>query len=339
MNVCENCFNDLEIKKYIETNSQTVGECDFCEKSEVKTLELTELLDFFSEFLNVFENNEDYGIPLSNLIYRDWGIFSSEESSKILLNKILELLNSHIKSAESQAYYNDDIEECVLYWEELKENLKWKRRFLTDVDAIINLGWDSFFNSETDFPKDKIFYRARIHSSDNQNPYPNDKMGSPPKKDTTNGRANPDGIPFLYLSEEYKTTLYETRVTYLDDVSIGSFKLIDNKELVLVDFNSYDSPFLHMGNINENAKSRLLKEKISFDLSKPIRRYDSQLEYLPTQFICEFIRYITGAGGIIFNSSLHKGGVNYVIFDNEKLECIDVEKYQVTSVEIEGKKM
>jgi hypothetical protein len=339
MNICENCFNDLEIKKFIETTSQVNGVCGYCEVSSARTIDLNELLDFFSGFIDVFITNNEQGIPLNELINRDWRIFSSDAHSDKLLNEILGIIPSKINSADTPVSYIDEIVECVDYWDILKEDVKWKRRFLTDSEAIKNLGWDTFFTPDAGLPKDKTLYRARIHSSDNQYTYPLDKMGSPPKKQVTSGRANPDGIPFLYLSADYKTTLYETRVTYLDDVSIGSFKLRDVKELILVDFNSSESPFLQEDSIKEHVKYKLLKEKISLDLSKPIRRYDSQLEYLPTQFICEFIRYIKGADGIIFNSSLHKGGINYVIFDSEKLECIGVEKYQVTSVVIEGEKI
>ncbi len=56
------------------------------------------------------------------------------------------------------------------------------------------------------------------------------------------------------------------------------------------------------------------KQKISIDLSKPMRRYDNEIEYIPTQFICEFIKVFTGASGIKFSSSLHPSGNNFVIF-------------------------
>ena len=336
MNVCSNCFNDLEIKKFVETTSNEVGICDYCENLNVSILNLDELLDFFAEFLEIFILDEEFGVPILELIYRDWEIFSEDTNSEGLLNDILASVGSEIDAFQAPVYYIEEIISCVNHWDVLKDDLKWRRRFLTDVETIFDLGWDAFFDTTTSLTEDKILYRARIHSQENSVVYDLDKMGCPPKEFATRGRANPDGIPYLYLSENHKTTLYETRVTYLDEVSIGSFKLVEDKELLLVDFTNSSSPFLNMGNIIDNAKSRLLQESISFDLSKPIRRYDSHLEYLPTQFICEFIRYITGADGIVFDSSLHKGGINYVIFSDNKFECIKVDKYQVTSVNIEG---
>ncbi len=82
------------------------------------------------------------------------------------------------------------------------------------------------------------------------------------------------------------------------------------------------------------TKKIQLKKVISKDLSKPIRRYDSDIEYIPTQYICEFIRLIIGVDGILFNSSLHSNGQNLVVFDQDKMECLDVKKYLVTELSI-----
>lgn len=65
-----------------------------------------------------------------------------------------------------------------------------------------------------------------------------------------------------------------------------------------------------------------------------MRRYDSELEYVPTQFICEFIKVYTGVHGIKFKSSLHAPGNNFVIFDKEIMECIEVNQVKIKSVDI-----
>ena len=113
----------------------------------------------------------------------------------------------------------------------------------------------------------------------------------------------------------------------------------DGESLNLVDFTDIPSAFAYevMGSIVEYTKSRLIKKMISIDLSKPLRRYDSELEYIPTQFICEFIKVITGADGIKFNSSLHKDGVNIVLFEQEKVNCLVVEKEFINDVSIKSK--
>ena len=94
--------------------------------------------------------------------------------------------------------------------------------------------------------------------------------------------------------------------------------------------------FNNIDNIISFAIGRLLRDVISQDLSKPMRRYDSELEYIPTQFICEFIRVITGADGIQFNSSLDQDGVNVVLFNPKDINCIGVELHQVEKIAIKS---
>ena len=69
-------------------------------------------------------------------------------------------------------------------------------------------------------------------------------MGKPPYDKATAGRANPKGISYLYLSSDLSTTLYETRATLYDYMSIGEFKLLNNMNIVnLRDINKV-SPFI-----------------------------------------------------------------------------------------------
>lgn len=67
-----------------------------------------------------------------------------------------------------------------------------------------------------------------------------------------------------------------------------------------------------------------------------MRRYDTEVEYIPTQFICEFIKVYTGASGIRFSSSLHPTGKNVVMFEQELMQCIDVVLKKVISVNLKA---
>lgn len=67
-----------------------------------------------------------------------------------------------------------------------------------------------------------------------------------------------------------------------------------------------------------------------------MRRYDTDIEYIPTQFICEFIKIFTGASGIRFNSSLHPIGNNIVMFDLQKMECTNVQLKKINKVDLES---
>ena len=204
-----------------------------------------------------------------------------------------------------------------------------------ELENIKDLGWDSFFKDQIEFTETDEFCRARIHTNEGEPKLPTHKMGRPDREKVNVGRGNPQGIPYLYLSMNPVTTLYETRALLHDEVSIGDFRVRKGELLNIVDFTEIGRAFRGIGNLINHTKAVRLKELIGDDLSKPIRRYDSDLEYVPTQFICEFIRYVIGADGILFNSSLHKGGKNVVLFDQAKVECTNVKKCLVTDLTIQ----
>ena len=176
--------------------------------------------------------------------------------------------------------------------------------------------------------------RARVIPSDRTYLTKND-MGCPPRGKATAGRANPLGIPYLYLCKNEETTYYEVRALYLDKLAIGSFKT--TRDLNILDFTSALSLYYAYNNSTISLSEVIAKQKIlqliSSDLSKPLRRYDSELEYVPTQLICEYCK-INGIDGICFNSSLHNGGVNVVLFDSSSAECIKVKSREIREVHI-----
>jgi hypothetical protein len=337
MKVCAHCFNDSELKQFIQASAIEKGNCDYCKNgSGTELLSIEELLDFFSEFISLFKTDEQ-GVSLNQLIQNDWDLFSKETNDSAILSDFLKALNSTLTPNEKVSYI-DEIIHCILYWEELKDEIKWKKRFLTNTDILDELGWVNFFDQKNtiEWPKQELLYRARLHYSDNQKEFETKNMGCPDKEKVPAGRANPQGIPYLYLSENVNTVLYEVRSTFLDEVSIGTFQVKEESSVILVDFTEKPSAFSKVDEIVEYAKSMLLKRLISNDLSKPIRRYDSEIEYIPTQFICEYIHDRSSADGIIFNSSLHPGGKNIVLFNHDKVECKKVELYRVSDVSITG---
>jgi len=337
MKICTCCFNDEEIKQFIISFCSQKGKCENC-GSISEYVEIEELLDFFFDFLSVFTKDDD-GIPLYILIQQDWNFFSDTFNYQEVLNEVMKLLNINL-TAMDRVSYIPEIKECIEYWDILKKDLKWNTRFLANIEHLIELEWDKLFGIYSKIDKGRNLYRARIHHDGNKNLLGFDELSCPPREKTVAGRANPQGIPYLYLCNEIETTLYETRVSYLDIVSIGVFQINNVDEIKIVDFTLYQSPFSdEIANMVDFVKGKLLRQRISRDLSKPIRRFDSELEYVPTQFICEFIRYITGAQGIQFNSSLHRGGVNIVLFSNDNIQCVEEQIHQVIEIGIKSLKI
>ncbi|GGF21337.1 RES family NAD+ phosphorylase [Echinicola rosea] len=333
MQVCKNCFSDKELRAFIESSSNT-GDCDVCDSKNIANIELTELLDFFQEFLENFERSET-GVPLKSKIQENWSFFSSLDAASKILNTVIGRINTEIENSNDLVDYKNEIVSNYSYWNELKEIIKTERRFIPDIEKIEELRWDGFFNTQYELTPDVKLYRARVHHKSGNKVYNAEEMMCPPPTLTKGGRANPAGIPFLYLSDNPDTVLYEVRASYLDELSIGEFHLIAEKKTIrIVDFTEDTPLFQPDQKIETTIKSRLLRDLISRDLSKPMRRYDTEVDYIPTQFICEFIKIYTGASGIRFNSSLHPEGNNVVIFDQDIMKCTKVTLKKVSLVNL-----
>lgn len=341
--VCRHCFNDVELIGFIQSRD-IIGRCHFCGKDDAEIIETTELLEFFKQLLDNFKVDKK-GENIISIIQKYWRFFKSEEVGKEILNFVLKQVQTSITRSDEKVTFSNEILENVNYWEILKEQLKWERRYITNIEYLTeDLGWDGFFNSKSTIKPNNTYYRARLHYNANERKYNKTSMLSPARELATAGRANPPGIPYLYLCDNKETVLYEIRAAYLDEVTIAYFKLnqISNDPVIISDFTEIPSLFFtnaKESEITNQIKSTLLKQKISKDLSRPLRRYDSDLDYIPTQFICEFIRIFTNVGGIKFRSSLHKSGNNIVIFDQNKMQCINRQKVKITNVNIKSKEI
>lgn len=332
MNICANCFHDEEIKQFINSSS-CIALCDCCgHKGNV--IDLSELSDFFHEFLSLFIK-ENEGINLISLIQEQWNIFSSPSYAQYILSEVLKHEDIAI-SIQDKVIYNAEVREGALAWKKLKAEVQGEKRYFSNLDSF---NWEIYIKSNAQIKKDTYLYRARIIPNKRKKLKAKD-MGCPPKELATAGRANPIGIPYLYLCHEIETTFYEVRAVYLDKISVGKFKVL--RDLNIVDFNNKFNLFYTYTNSESNVslsdivKRKILFDQISADLSKPLRRFDTEIEYVPTQLICEYCK-LNGADGIRFQSSLHQGGNNVVLFHDTDVQCVSVSNKEIKNVTIEGK--
>ena len=332
MLVCPKCFNDKESEliEYINSSGQE-QQCEICSSTNENSLELDELLDFFETLLGNFQVSET-GILLREKIQEDWNFFSSPQSADTILKEVVKLIKTDI-SLTDKVDYVDSIRENTTCWNKLKDELRQSRRFFPNPKTLKCLKLENSFNLSYQLDSNTELYRARVHHKSGSEAYKPEEMMAPESQYTTSGRANPSGIPFLYLSENEKTVVYEVRASYLDELSIGVFKAKSDRKIEIVDFSEQDLLYQPDTNIDQIIESQLLRNVISDDLSKPMRRYDSKLEYISTQFICEFIKFNTTADGIRFNSSLYKNGRNLVIFNDDQINCQAVSLKTVKAVD------
>lgn len=328
MLVCDCCFNDIEMQIEICNESPGIGVCDFCSQFS-SVIDIEHFSDFFKGVLSLFEPGNE-GNTITEIIQNDWNLFASNDVGKLILEYFLNK-GGYGFSINDKVEYKSSIRSALSIWEELKKQVREEKRFFTSLSYFDN---NKIIIPNTIIPKGTKLYRARVIPS-GKHYLTKKEMGCPPKDKATAGRANPIGIPYLYLCIDEATTYYEVRALYLDMVSIGVFEVKEN--LNILDFTSELSLYYAFNNASDSLDNILCKYKllqlISRDLSKPLRRFDTELEYVPTQLICEYCK-VCGIDGIKFYSSLHKGGVNVVLFNNDSAHCIKVKSKEISRVDI-----
>ncbi len=329
-----------------------MGNCDFCESQNVHVYESSELSPFFKGIIDLYEVDNTNGKPLDIQIMSDFHkkVFTQKlldtNKTKQLIAEIIkdditdyqELLNKPVQLRFQNTEVEDNINQTLfLSWDKFSEEIKTVNRFHLknplDLEKLKSL----FKHFQKDLPKGKKYYRARI--SDNPKGYPIEKMGNPPNELAKSGRANPNGISYLYLANDITTTLYEIRASLFDYVTIGKFRLEENISVVNLSRYTYDVFRLaELESLEEVMIHGSFIDKLEQELSKPRRRNDSELDYLPTQYLSELIKSM-GFDGIEFKSSLYSEGTNIAVFNPKKFKCLEVEVHDITNIKLDSKKL
>lgn len=325
MLVGSSCFASLDMRSYCEASLEK-GRCEIT-GFESEVVEFDDFEEFFSELFAMFVPS-DKGIELYELTQNNWNIFSNKDIARVLLNNIA-ISNGFANGSIEKVVYSDKVLDLIVSWENLKKRVSYTSRFFAQQSSDEQEIWSDCLQPNKLIPAGTLCYRGRLNA-DESKPYTDPELlKAPPAKFATSGRANSYGIPVLYLSLDKDTLMYETRALYGDKLSIGEFHV--QRDLNIVDFNYVPDLYREYSRTGSDSllnvvRYHFLMQAISKDMSKPMRRYDvKEIEYVPTQYMCEFIRQNGNADGIMFASSLHLGGVNLVLFDVDAATCDSVE--------------
>lgn len=193
------------------------------------------------------------------------------------------------------------------------KQVKKRKKLLAKLSTILKKMGENIENG-------KILYRARDYNNEKINEMSNcdfyREISPPPNLLSKNNRMSPAGISYTYLNDDYEGCLIEARIENNANFLVGKFKIIKglniinlSKKIFLpIEYNIFSKKYKHSYNwINDFIK------RFTSEISKPIEEEDNILEYIPTQVLAEFIRYL-GFDGIKFQSSLKKGTYNYTLF-------------------------
>lgn len=348
------CFRDEQLRSMVASNLR-YGNCEIQHKKDCIVYDTAEdhyLEEYLTVILDAFTTIRDIGIGgaekradyLKSFLSK-WKLFSvSEEDIEVIMKGICserydeepDLFDKKVTIIEF--FYFDVMEQqCILRnynWEEFCYNIKHVNRFHTQ-----QVNFEQFKklleNMIVDIPAGTLrLFRSRICDEYSYTTgYPAKEMGAPPIHAVSPGRTNSEGIQCLYLADDKETTFHEVKAKDHDHVSVGEFVQIE--DLRIVDLSLFDNigPFSSTDfDMTWFAINIEIIRKLGDEVAKPMRRFDHALDYVPTQYICDYIKYL-GYDGIKFKSTLREIGTNYAIFDEKKFNCSRVQVIQIGDIE------
>ncbi len=359
---CNECFKDVQIRSIIEgvdkKKLSKKGICPTCKKKNVFLYDTdvdNSLIDFFNELILIYtpreQLNSDYPASeihmLSDELKNQWNIFSDSIGSNAIY-EIIKSLSPDLYADSSnlfdlpigvpEKYDNSYLEEYSILrgnsWDDFVECIKHQNRFHT---KMINTDKLKTYLSylRKDYNKGTNLYRGRLCYEDIE--YKAKEMGAPPCNCAKEGRANSNGISRLYLADSAETCIHEIRAGAFDVISIGKFKL--QEDISVIDFKQINnfSPFNDEFNFLEYLLNKPILQKIDDEMGRAVRSSDNHLDYISTQYLCDFIKsldceYGKKYSGVEYTSTLNNSGYNLAIFYPELFKCISVSTYKINAL-------
>ncbi|AQY42328.1 MULTISPECIES: RES domain-containing protein [Bacillus] len=363
MYCCDKCFKDEYVIELIKSKRVVGDECNYCGSKGVSVAKVSDLLDMFNNLFTYFVKSEPEkyiymdGMPtieeaygtgenLWDLLREEWDVFSDITDENLLydiLNANKDVEKEGIISANTMFYTAMDVSDHFNvgdWWNDLADSLKHKNRFFPQIsscsrknDDLLDYLGMLFLSISTTVGENDKFYRARIGEYAKST-----ELEAPPEeKILKSGRANPVGIRVLYTAIDEETAVAEVRPWKSAKVTIASVK--PKEPLKLVDLSKVSdrmdkilkSPFSVENIYNELTALNVLSN-LDKALSKPVSPDTSELDYIPSQYLTEYIKFL-GYDGVIFRSSLGPGE-NYVFYEQENKFWMPKSKLNVEILEL-----
>lgn len=329
---CGQCFQDRWLQnQLIPQLSREDGECPTCHSDGQLLVEARQLGDYFEPLCGIYVADES-GKALTDWLIDDWQLFRLHRDMANSL--VVEILDDRERVRQRLVPSDQCRSNRLTLWGDLREELRHKNRFFPqthfDHDRLENLLGNLVVRLEADMLS---WHRARIQHGDLA--YTAVQMGAPPRSVASHGRANPAGIPYLYLGSTVNTAMAEIRPHPGETLCVAQFALHDSLEVVdLRDPRPVVSPFF-LGDETQIAQLRGDMEfllRLGDELATPVAPNAAAIDYIPSQYLCEFIKKC-GYAGVLYSSSV-SDGVNLALFDPSNASVGEIHQYTVESVTV-----
>ena len=147
----------------------------------------------------------------------------------------------------------------------------------------------------------------------------------------SDGRANPRGIPCLYMADNRHTAIAEVRPWIGSLVSLAIMRVLRHQRVVDCRENEEHTFIFFEGEPSAEEREKAVWHHVSRAFREPVLRDDDRAEYAPTQIIAETFR-AHGYDGIAYGSGFGKGATNIVLFDTSAVEIEACELHEIQDV-------
>ena len=145
------------------------------------------------------------------------------------------------------------------------------------------------------------------------------------------GRANPKGIPYLYLATDLNTAIAEIRPWVGATISVGQFSTTRSTRLIDCTVDVSRKIYLSSTEPPSAEREKAVWGDIDGAFSRPVTPTDDHAAYVPTQVLAELFRNM-GYDGIAYRSSVGPG-TNIALFSMESPVMVGSGLFLVKGVE------
>jgi hypothetical protein len=205
-------------------------------------------------------------------------------------------------------------------WDQFCWQVKHQNRMFRLEKSLDKL-FDGSPETLLEIGKGSTVFRARAFSDELRDKNPNDYLWAPPPSLATAGRMNHAFIPMFYGAFSEDCAIAEIQPFIGQTVAVGRFSFTRN--ITAFDFTIFDKIFEGKYSAVDSWNRYSIVRHLQELISQPVNPTEKYLEYLPTQFLTEYIRDRFKVDAIIFFSSLRpkaKENRNIAIFlENEDI--------------------
>jgi len=350
---CHKCFHDEFLSRKI-LDDGTTQKCSLCGDNRI-CLDIEALRILFHPLVSLYTSVEQFlPIPilkdhagqhstLAERIYADWDIFDEVSEAERFLGLCQDASDQRddpdytfdperAVEVEDLFYFGEYERTHILstMWSELRQELREHNRYFAGR-AIVRDIEDALRTELIKITlREEILYRVRTTTTDVA--LSMDKMGAPPATHSTAGRANPAGIPYLYLASDQETAICEVRPHNNEKLTVGSFRLATSVTCIDLRNPRIGSPFQHGCKLRDFVSVVGFLRNLGNELSLPIGNQKRDLDYLPTQYLCELIKNLD-YDGVLYKSGL-SDGYSIALFNPNAAYCFESKLVCVQSVKI-----